>query len=150
NGGGGGAVAGGVGGLRGDLAHHLRAGVLELVLQLDLLGHGDAVFGDGRRAELLLDDHIAAARSERDFDRVGELVDAAQNGLAGVLAVCDAFCHWLILLTFCQLSVVSDGRPRLPTTENRHLTTVRVRSYSGRSFSSVETAGMDASPFIGF
>ena len=43
-----GAVAGGVVGLRGDFAHHLRAHVLELVLELDLLGDGDAVLGDAR------------------------------------------------------------------------------------------------------
>ena len=48
---GGRAVTGLVGGLRGDLAHHLRAHVLELVLELDLLGDGDAVLGDARRAE---------------------------------------------------------------------------------------------------
>jgi hypothetical protein len=48
---GGGAIAGLVGGLRGDLAHHLRTHVLELVLKLDLLGDGDAVFSDARRAE---------------------------------------------------------------------------------------------------
>ena len=48
NGGGGGAVTGGVVGLRGDLAHHLGAHVLELVLELDLLGDGDAVLGDAR------------------------------------------------------------------------------------------------------
>ena len=35
----------------GDLAHHLRAHVLELVLELDLLGDGDAVLGDARGAE---------------------------------------------------------------------------------------------------
>ncbi len=48
-----GAVAGDVVGLLGDLAHHLRAHVLELVLKLDLLGDGDAVLGDARRAEHL-------------------------------------------------------------------------------------------------
>ena len=57
---GGGAVAGDVGGLGGDLLHHLRAHVLELVLELDLLGDGDAVLGDRRRAEALLDDDVAA------------------------------------------------------------------------------------------
>src|SRR5690606_26652107 len=46
HGGGGGAVAGGVVGLRGHFAHHLCAHVLELVLQLDLLGDGNAVLGD--------------------------------------------------------------------------------------------------------
>jgi hypothetical protein len=50
---GGGAVAGDVLGLRGHLAHHLCAHVLELVGQLDLLGDGDAVLGDARRAQLL-------------------------------------------------------------------------------------------------
>ena len=48
---GGGAVAGEVVGLRGHLAHHLGAHVLELVGELDLLGDGDAVLGDARRAE---------------------------------------------------------------------------------------------------
>ena len=40
---GGGAVAGDVAGLARDLTHHLRAHVLERILQLDLLGDGDAV-----------------------------------------------------------------------------------------------------------
>jgi hypothetical protein len=45
---GGGAVTGDVVGLRGHFAQHLRAHVLELVLELDLLGDGDAVLGDAR------------------------------------------------------------------------------------------------------
>jgi hypothetical protein len=36
--------------LRSDLADHLRAHVLELVLKLDLFGDGDTVFGDAGRA----------------------------------------------------------------------------------------------------
>ena len=76
---GGGAVAGDVGGLGGDLLHHLRAHVLELVLELDLLGDRDAVLGDVRRAEGLLEDDVAAAGAERDGDGVGEDVDAAQD-----------------------------------------------------------------------
>ena len=51
NGGGRGAVAGDVARLGGDLAHHLGAHVLELVGELDLLGDGDAVLGDARRAD---------------------------------------------------------------------------------------------------
>ena len=43
-----GAVAGHVVGLLRRLAHHLRAHVLELVLELDLLGDGDAVLGRAR------------------------------------------------------------------------------------------------------
>jgi hypothetical protein len=79
-----GAVAGDVVGLRGDFAHHLGAHVLELVGELDLLGDGDAVLGDARRAEGLVDDDVAALGAERDLDRVGEDVDAAQHALAGI------------------------------------------------------------------
>jgi hypothetical protein len=73
---GGGAVAGDVARLRGDLADHLGAHVLELVLELDLLGDGDAVLGDRRRAEALLDDDVATLGAERDLHRVREGVDA--------------------------------------------------------------------------
>ena len=57
---GGGAVAGDVGGLGRDLVHHLRAHVLELVLELDLLGDRDAVLGDARGAVRLLEHDVAA------------------------------------------------------------------------------------------
>src|SRR5215470_13527627 len=75
------AVAGHVRGLRRHLAHHLRAHVLERLFQLDLLGHGHAVLGDRRRAEFLVDDHVAPFGAERDRDRVGQLIDAAQDRL---------------------------------------------------------------------
>jgi hypothetical protein len=55
------AVAGDVAGLAGDFAHHLRAHVLERIGQLDFLGDRHAVLGDRRRAELLVEDHVAAA-----------------------------------------------------------------------------------------
>ncbi len=73
------AVAGDVAGLGRDLAHHLRAHVLEAVLELDLLGDGHAVLGDRRRAEALLDDDVAALGAERDLHRVGQRVDAGEN-----------------------------------------------------------------------
>ena len=72
--------------LRGDLAHHLRTHILELVLELDLLRHGHAVLGDARRAERLLEHDIAALGAERHLDRVGQDVDAVQHALAGVLS----------------------------------------------------------------
>jgi hypothetical protein len=84
HGGGGGAVAGDVIGLRGDLADHLGAHVLELVLELDLLGDGDAVLGDARGAERLVEDDVAALRAERHLDGVGENVDAAEHALTGI------------------------------------------------------------------
>jgi hypothetical protein len=62
------AVAGDVVGLAGDLAHELGAHVLERVLELDLLRDRDAVLGDLRAAEGLLDDDVLAGRAERDLD----------------------------------------------------------------------------------
>ena len=78
------AVAGEIVGLRGDFAHHLRAHVLELVGKLDLLGDGDAVFGDARRSVGLVENDVAAFRAERHLHGVVENVDAAQHPVARV------------------------------------------------------------------
>ena len=67
NGGGGGAVAGHVVGLGRDFAHELRAHVLIRVLELDLLGDGDAVLGDGGAAPLLVQNDVAALGAKRDL-----------------------------------------------------------------------------------
>ena len=91
HGGGGGAVARDVGGLRSDLAHHLGAHVLELVGELDLLGDRDAVLGDGRCAEALLDHDVAALGTERDFHGIRQRVDAGQNAIASSCIVNDLF-----------------------------------------------------------
>ena len=79
------AVAGHVGGLAGDLLDHLGPHVLVLVLELDLLGDGDAVLGHRRRAERLLDDDVAAAGAERHLHRAGQLRDPALHRLARFL-----------------------------------------------------------------
>ena len=71
------AVAGDVVGLGRDFLEELRAHVLERVVELDVAGDRHAVVGDRRRAELLVEDDVAALRAERDLDRVGEAVDAA-------------------------------------------------------------------------
>ncbi len=78
------AVSGHIVGLLGHLAHHLRAHVFELVLELDLLGDGDAVLGRARGAVRLLDDDVAALGTERHLHGVGEDVDAAHHALAGI------------------------------------------------------------------
>ena len=94
DGGGGGAVAGDGGGLGGDFLHHLRAHVFVGVFELDLLGDGDAVLGDGGRAEGFLEDDVAAGGAEGDLDGAGEFLDAAENCLAGFVVECDLFgCH---------------------------------------------------------
>ena len=51
---GGGSVAGDVAGFAGDFANHLGTHVFVGVFQFDFLGDANAVFGDGRRAEALL------------------------------------------------------------------------------------------------
>ena len=71
--------------LRGDFVDHAGAHVLVLVFQLDLLGDGHAVLGDGRRAEALLEDDVAALGAERHLDGAGQLADAALHRLAGFL-----------------------------------------------------------------
>ena len=80
----GGAVAGEVGGLGGDLLHHLRAHVLDRIGQLDFLGDGDAVLGHGRRAELLVDDDIPALGTEGDLHRLGQMIDAPLESRSGL------------------------------------------------------------------
>ncbi len=82
---GGGAVAGGVGGLGSDFLHHLGAHVLIRIGQFDFLRDGDAVLGDGRRAEFLVDDDVAALGPERHLDGAGEELDAAQDFLTSGL-----------------------------------------------------------------
>ncbi len=88
---GGRAVSRDVRGFGGDLLDHLRAHVLELVLELDLLGDRDPVLGDRRRAVALLDDHVASSRAESDFDGIGERIDARQNEIASGVGIYDFF-----------------------------------------------------------
>src|SRR5579864_817070 len=94
HGGGGGTVAGFVRGVGSDFLHHLRAHVLELVLELDLLRDRDTVLGDGGGAEALLEHGVAALGAESRLDGVGEDVDALEHAGARVVAETDFFsCH---------------------------------------------------------
>ncbi len=90
----GGAVTGAVGGLGSDFLDHLRAHVLVGIGKLDFLGDGDAVLGDGRRPEFLVDDDVPALGPERDFDGAGEDLDAAEDFLTSGLVKEELFgCH---------------------------------------------------------
>src|SRR3569623_1899106 len=71
DGGGGGAVAGDIGGLRRHFLYNLRAHVLELIFQIDFLGDGHSVLGDGGGAEALLEHHVATLGTKRHFALVG-------------------------------------------------------------------------------
>ncbi len=92
DGGGGGAIAGGVAGLAGDFAHHLRAHVFIRVFQFDFLGDGHAVLGDGGGAEFFVEHHVAALGAEGGDDGAGQFVDALQERLAGGLFKYELFC----------------------------------------------------------
>ena len=92
-GGGGGAIAGHIVGLGGDLLHQLGTHVLKGVLQLDLLGDGDAVVGDQGSAELLIQHHVAALGAHGDLYSVGQLVHALFQSLAGLFAVANDLSH---------------------------------------------------------
>ena len=92
HGSGGGAVAGHIGSLAGHFLHHLRAHVLELVLQLDLLRHRHPILGDGGGAEAALEHHIAAFGTQGHLDRIGQNVYARDDAMTGVLVKLDVFC----------------------------------------------------------
>ena len=79
--GGGGAVTGLVRGLGRHFFNHLCAHIFELVFELDLLGDGDAVFGDRGRAEGLVENGIASLGAQGGFHRIGENVDAGEHAL---------------------------------------------------------------------
>ncbi len=97
DGGGGGAVAGDVVGLGGDFLEELGAHVLVGVLELDFLGDGDAVLGDGRGAELLVEEDVASLRAEGDLDGLRDLLDAGQELPARVLAEHQLLRHFVLL-----------------------------------------------------
>ena len=88
-----GAVTGDVVGLLGDFLDQLGADLLVGILEVDLLGDGHAVVGDGGGAPLLLEHDVAALRPERDAHGVGELVHARFERATSLLVECDHLRH---------------------------------------------------------
>ncbi len=101
--GGRGAISGSIIGLGSDLLDELGAHVLVGVFQLDLFGHAHPVLRDGGAAKGFLNDDVATAGAEGDFDGSGELANASADVLACVCVVTDLFgghgaapyCDWL-------------------------------------------------------
>ena len=93
NGRGGRAVAGDVVGLAGDFLDHLGAHVRIRALQFDLLRDGHAVLRDGGGAEFLVDDDIAALRTERRLDRLAQQSHAFENPATGLFRKNKLFSH---------------------------------------------------------
>jgi len=92
------AVTGEVGRFEATSRHHLRAHVLELVVELDLLGDRHTVLGDARRAERLVEHDVAALGAQRNPHRIGEDVDAAQHLVARLDSEFDVLGSHLCLL----------------------------------------------------
>src|SRR6185295_18220118 len=72
---------------------HLRAHVFILVLELDLFGDRDAVFGDHRRAKLLSQNHVATLRPKGHAHRVGKHVDALKHRVTCLFSKLQLFCR---------------------------------------------------------
>jgi hypothetical protein len=92
DGGGGGAIAGGVARFAGDFADHLSAHILEGIFEFDFLGDGDTVFGDGGRPEFFVEDDVTAFGAECCGDGFREFIDAAEQGMPGRLVEDKLFC----------------------------------------------------------
>ncbi len=93
HGGGGGAVAGHVVSLARGLFDQLGAEIFKRVVQLNVLGHGDAVFGHLGRAPALVEHGVAAARPQRASNRLGQFRDASQQRLPGFVVKHHLLCH---------------------------------------------------------
>ena len=78
---------------RRDFLHHLRADVLDLTLELDLLRDGHAVLGDGGRSPALFERDIAPAGPQRDAHGVRQSVDAALESLPRMLVKRSILAH---------------------------------------------------------
>src|SRR5208282_5515799 len=89
----GGAVAGDVGSLGGDLFDHLGAHVFESVFELNFLGDSDAVLGHSGRAIAFLEHDVAALGAKRHGNGVGEDIDPFQDLLARFLPETDYLCR---------------------------------------------------------
>jgi hypothetical protein len=97
HGGGGRAVAGDVVGLAGCFLHQLRPEILIRVFEVDVFGNGDAVLRDLRRAPALVEHRVAATRAERALHRPGELGNAGEQRLTGLIVEHHLFGHEKLL-----------------------------------------------------
>ena len=93
NRGGGRSVTGNIVGLGCDLLGELSAEVFVRVFKLYLTGDGHTIVGDGGCAPLLVDDDVAALRTERHLDGVSERVYATLEAAPCLLVELQDFGH---------------------------------------------------------
>ena len=82
----GGAVASDVRGLGSHFLDHLCTHVLQTIFELNFLGDGHAVLGDGGSAVTLFENDISALGAQCDFHGVGEDVDTSGHARARIFA----------------------------------------------------------------
>ena len=87
------AVAGNVVGLGRRPFNQLGAHVLEGLGKFNLFGDDNPVIGDHRRSPFALQNHVAPIGAKGHFDGFGQLVNASQQGLLGIL-VMDNLLGW--------------------------------------------------------
>ena len=64
------------------------------IFEFDFLGDGDAVLGDGRAAEFLVEDDVAAGWPEGGLDGAREFLDAAEQSVPRGFVELELFsCH---------------------------------------------------------
>src|ERR1039458_3063492 len=106
-----GAVARHVVGSGCHLTDELRTLILENVFYFDLPRDRDTVVGDRRGAELLVKDHVTAARAEGYLDGVCHRVDAQLERLAGIHVVLQFFvCHVFQILLASEKLLLDLGQ----------------------------------------
>src|SRR5207247_5083907 len=109
---------------------------LEDVLDLDLTRDRDAVVGDRRRAELLVEHDVPALRAKGDLDRVGEDVDAALERAPRILVELQLLVSHSVSSLCCDYAAARAG-PRVPTTSASTSDSRRIRTSSEPSLTSV-------------
>src|SRR5437867_3043109 len=76
-------------------SNELGAHVLVRILKFNFFSHGHAVLGDRRGAELLIENRVAALRTECCLHGVGELVHPSEDGRTRCVTVHKLLCHSL-------------------------------------------------------
>jgi hypothetical protein len=74
------------------------APMFSTVLELDLLGHGDAVLGDRGGSELPVEHHVPALGAEGHLHGLGELVDARLEARTRLDVESSSFAAMIVLL----------------------------------------------------
>src|SRR5690606_23123994 len=81
-----------------DFANQLSACVFEVVFELDFFSDAYTIVDDLRRTEFLFQNHVTSSRTERDFNCISYVIDAALKRTASRFAIYNVLCHRRFLL----------------------------------------------------